>query len=137
LDQGLPVDAVLAVDAGPQQELGKALLFTGVAKNVVSEPPTVLIGEDEYPSSEDIAAEIKARSSESFPLPATEMAIEAGNAKVANILMMGALAALDEMPLGPDDFFKVLEQNFHGKALELNKEVFMTGYRRIKEGGRK
>ena len=100
-------------------------------------PLGVLIGEDEYPSIEDIDAEIKARSSESYPLPATEMAVEAGNAKVANILMMGALAALDEMPLGPDDFFKVLEQNFHGKALELNKEVFMTGYRRIKEGGRK
>ena len=51
--------------------------------------------------------------------------------------MMGALAALDEMPLEPDDFFKVLEQNFHGGALELNKEVFMTGYRFIKEGGAK
>jgi hypothetical protein len=89
------------------------------------------------PGINDDDAEIKARSSESYPLPATEMAVEAGNAKVANILMMGALAALDEMPLGPDDFFKVLEQNFHGKALELNKEVFMTGYRRIKEGGRK
>ena len=73
----------------------------------------------------------------SYPLPATEMAVEAGNAKVANILMMGALAALDEMPLEPDDFFKVLEQNFHGGALDLNKEVFMTGYRFIKEGGAK
>ena len=100
-------------------------------------PLGVLIGEDEYPSLEDIDAEIKARSSVSYRLPATEMAVEAGNAKVANILMMGALAALDEMPLGPDDFFKVLEQNFHGKALELNKEVFMVGYRRIKEGGAK
>ena len=39
--------------------------------------------------------------------------------------------------LEPDDFFKVLEQNFHGGALELNKEVFMTGYRFIKEGGAK
>ena len=46
-------------------------------------------------------------------------------------------AALDEMPLAPDDFFKVLEQNFHGKALDLNKEVFMVGYRFIKEGGAK
>ena len=100
-------------------------------------PLGVLIGEDEYPAQEDIDAEIRARSSVSYPLPATEMAVEAGNAKVANILMMGALAALDEMPLEPDDFFKVLEQNFHGGALELNKEVFMTGYRFIKEGGAK
>ena len=100
-------------------------------------PLGVLIGEDEYPSIEDIDAEINARSSVSYPLPATEMAVEAGNAKVANIIMMGALAAMDEIPLEPEEFYKVLEQNFHGGALELNKEVFMTGYRFIKEGGAK
>ena len=100
-------------------------------------PLGVLIGEDEYPALEDIAAEIRARSTESYPIPATEMAVEAGSSKVANILMMGALAALDEMPLEPEDFFNVLQQNFHGAALELNKKVFMTGYRIIKEGGAK
>jgi len=97
-------------------------------------PLGVLIGEDEYPSLEAIDAEIKARSSESFPLPATEMALEAGNSKVANIIMMGALAAFDEIPMEPEDFFKVLEQNFKGKVLELNREVFMIGYNAIKGG---
>ena len=97
-------------------------------------PLGVLIGEDAYPAMEDIEAEIDSCSSVRIPLPATEMAIEAGNAKVANILMMGALAALDEMPMEPEDFFTVLDQNFKGKALELNKKVFMIGYDRIKEG---
>ena len=100
-------------------------------------PLGVLIGEDEYPALEDIDAEIQTRSTASYPIPATEMAVEAGSSKVANILMMGALAALDEMPLEPEDFFNVLQQNFHGAALELNKKVFMTGYRIIKEGGAK
>lgn len=99
-------------------------------------PLGVLIGEDEYPSLEAIDAEIKARSSKSYPLPATEMAVEAGNAKVANIIMMGALAAFEEMPLEPEDFFKVLEQNFKGNILEMNKKVFMTGYDYIKGGGK-
>lgn len=97
-------------------------------------PLGVLIGEEEYPAAEDIEAEIKARSSESFPLPATEMAMEAGNAKAANIIMMGALAALDEIPVEPDEFYGVLEQNFRGGALDLNKKVFMTGYNAIKKG---
>lgn len=96
-------------------------------------PLGVLIGEEEYPSLEDIAGEIEARSSERFPLAATEMAIEAGNAKAANIIMMGALAAFDEIPIEPDDFYKALEQNFSGEALELNRSVFMTGYDTIRE----
>ncbi|MBQ6495802.1 MAG: indolepyruvate oxidoreductase subunit beta [Firmicutes bacterium] len=96
-------------------------------------PLGVLIGEDEYPALEDIAAEITASCAESYPLPATEMAVEAGNAKVANIIMMGALAAMDEMPIEPEEFYKALEQNFKGKVLDMNKEVFMTGYDAIKE----
>lgn len=96
-------------------------------------PLGVLIGEDEYPSLEAIDGEICSRSSVRYPLPATEMAVEAGNAKVANIIMMGALAALEEIPAGPEDFFKVLEQNFSGKALELNRKAFMIGYDAVKD----
>ena len=96
-------------------------------------PLGVLIGEDEYPALEDIDAEIKDRCAESYPLPATDMAMEAGNAKVANIIMMGALAAMDEMPIEPEEFYKALEQNFKGKVLDMNKNVFMTGYEFINE----
>lgn len=100
-------------------------------------PLGVLIGEDEYPSLDDIAAEIDEMCLESYALPATEMAVEAGNAKVANIIMMGALAAMDEMPIEPEEFYKALEQNFKGKVLEMNKEVFMTGFNAVKERGTK
>ena len=96
-------------------------------------PLGVLIGEDEYPSLEDIAAEIESSCSDSYPLPATEMAVEAGNSKVANIIMMGALAAMDEMPIEPEEFYKGLEQNFKGKVLDMNKDVFMVGYNAINE----
>lgn len=96
-------------------------------------PLGVLIGEDEYPALEEIAAEIESSCSDSYPLPATEMAVEAGNSKVANIIMMGALAAMDEMPIEPEEFYKVLEQNFKGKVLDMNKDVFMVGYNAINE----
>lgn len=95
-------------------------------------PLGVLIGEEEYPPIEAIDTEIAQRSSARYPLPATEMAVEAGNAKVANIIMMGALSALPEIPAEPEDFFKVLEQNFKGAALELNKKAFMIGYDAIR-----
>ncbi len=100
-------------------------------------PLGVLIGEDKYPDLEDIKKEIEQNSGYSLPLPATEMAVNAGNAKAANIIMMGALAALKEMPIEPEEFFGVLSQNFKGKVLEMNKEVFMVGYNAVKEGGGK
>lgn len=96
-------------------------------------PLGVLIGEDEYPALEDIDAEIRKNSSEVYALPATEMAVEAGNSKVANIIMMGALAAMDEIPVEPEEFFMVLNENFKEKIANMNKEVFMLGYNAIKE----
>ncbi len=98
-------------------------------------PLGVLTGEDEYPPIEAIQAEIEANSAVSIALPATAMAVEAGNSKAANIIMMGALAGLEEMPIEPEEFFGVLSQNFKGKVLDLNKEVFMTGYDAIRKGG--
>lgn len=96
-------------------------------------PLGVLIGEDEYPAIEDIKKEIEARCATSYALPAIEMAMEAGNAKVANIIMMGALTAMDEVDLEPEEFFAVLEQNFKAKIVEGNKEAFMIGYNAINE----
>jgi len=96
-------------------------------------PLGVLIGESEYPSEEAIAAEISSICKESFALPATEMAMEAGNSKIANIIMMGAMAGLSEVPIEPEDFFLVLGQNFSGNILQSNKVVFMIGYNEIKE----
>ena len=100
-------------------------------------PIGVLTGEDSYPAMEDIQKELEAGSAVSYPLPATEMAVEAGNSKAANIIMMGALAGLPEMPIEPEEFFGVLSQNFKGKVLEMNKEVFMIGYKAIQEGSGK
>lgn len=96
-------------------------------------PLGVLTGEDEYPKMDVLSAEIDRLCGESFVVPATEMAVEAGNSKVANIIMMGALAAMEDIPLVPDEFFVVLEQNFKGKVLDMNRDVFNAGYEYIME----
>lgn len=95
-------------------------------------PLGVMIGEDEYPAIEDIRKEIEETCSEAFELNATDIAIETGNSKIANIVMMGALAALEEMPVEPEDFFYVLSQNFNEKLTNINKEAFNAGYKEIK-----
>lgn len=91
-------------------------------------PLGVLIGEAVYPEIEAIAAELKYLCGSVQILEATRLAQEAGNAQAANILLMGALTAMPEMPLQGEDYIDVLNQRFKGEVYALNQKVFDLGY---------
>jgi len=91
-------------------------------------PMGVLIGEAVYPEIEAIAAELNLLCGTVKILEATRLAQEAGNAQAANILLMGALTAMPEMPLQPGDYAQVLTQRFSGAVYELNQKVFDRGF---------
>lgn len=92
-------------------------------------PLGVLIGEAVYPEIEAIAAELRYLCGSVQILEATRLAQEAGNAQAANILLMGALTAMPEMPLQGEDYSSVLTQRFQGEVYALNQKVFDLGYR--------
>ncbi|HWQ76704.1 MAG TPA: 2-oxoacid:acceptor oxidoreductase family protein [Syntrophomonas sp.] len=94
-------------------------------------PLGVLIGEAQYPELEAITAELGKISGAVHMVEATRLAVEAGNSQAANILLTGALLALPQMPIGPEDYEPMLEQRFSGHALELNRRVFALGYRQL------
>lgn len=94
-------------------------------------PLGVLIGEASYPPMEAIEAELKKLSGKVQIIEATNLAVEAGNSQATNILLMGTLTALPKVPIDADDYYKVLEQRFSGKALELNRKVFKIGYEQV------
>ncbi|HNX28943.1 MAG TPA: indolepyruvate oxidoreductase subunit beta [Syntrophomonadaceae bacterium] len=94
-------------------------------------PLGVLIGEAVYPPMEAIEAELKKLSGEVKVIEATKLAVEAGNSQATNILLMGALTALPQVPLTADDYDRVMEQRFNSNALELNRKVFKIGYEHI------
>ena len=56
---------------------------------------------------------------------ATETAIELGNAKVMNIIMLGAL--VKAMDLGDLDFETAIKENVKPKFIELNLKAFKIG----------
>lgn len=91
-------------------------------------PLGVLIGEATYPPMEAIESELNKMCGKVQIIEATNLAVEAGNSQAANILLMGALTALPSVPINADDYDRVLEQRFSGKALELNRKVFKIGY---------
>lgn len=91
-------------------------------------PLGVLIGEAFYPPMAGIEAELRKMTRMVQIIAATNLVVEAGYSQAANILMMGALTALPQVPIDADDYDRVLEQRFNGKALEMNRKVFKIGY---------
>ena len=94
-------------------------------------PLAVLSGEAVYPAMEDIEAELKKLAGVVKIIEATRLAVEAGNSQATNILLMGALTALPQVPLTTEDYDRVMEQRFKGTALELNRKVFKIGYEQM------
>ena len=90
-------------------------------------PLGVLGGEDVYPALSEIDAELRRRCRNVFAIPATELAMEIGNSKIANIILMGALSALPGVPVSSEEYHDALAQNFSGKTLELNIRAFTIG----------
>lgn len=101
----------------------------------VAYPLGVLSGEAVYPDPAAIMEEIAAKSKNAYVVPAAEIALAEGNAKAANIALMGALTGIPEMPLDQADYAKALTQRFEGPARQLNERVFAKGYEAVLSGG--
>jgi len=94
-------------------------------------PLAVLAGDIEYPLYEAVTRELEYLCASVLTIDAIERAKEAGRAQAANILMMGALTALPEMPLQAEDYEQVLRKRFQAEVYELNRKVFNQGYELI------
>jgi indolepyruvate ferredoxin oxidoreductase beta subunit len=91
--------------------------------------PTVYsnMGIDRYPSMEEIVAVLKKAAKKGYEIPATRIAAELGDAQMTNVVMLGALAKVD-------DFFEykgireLVENTSPPKFLENNMAGFEAGY---------
>lgn len=86
-------------------------------------PMPVITGAMEYP--ENIVEKIEAKGARLVACDALAMALEAGNAKSVNVVLIGVLSALAEFP--EDVWQKALEACVKPKFLELNKKAFALG----------
>lgn len=85
-------------------------------------PVTVSSGYGQYPDDETIQTAFAAVTANVHWLPAVRMAEEMGNAKAANMAMLGALSRLLDLPADP--WLAVIERRVPKKFLELNRAVF-------------
>jgi indolepyruvate ferredoxin oxidoreductase, beta subunit len=86
-------------------------------------PPAVNLGEAIYPA--DIIGTIKGLFHQVKVVDATALALQAGNIRTVNTVLLGTLSAC--LPLATETWEKVLKESFPPKLIETNMEAFRLG----------
>lgn len=88
-------------------------------------PITVSSGTGKYPSDEEMKAAFAPVTKNVHWVKGVEIAEELGNAKAANVVLLGALSKILEMDAEP--WLKVIEARVPPKFLDLNRQAFQVG----------
>ena len=116
----------------PLETLRIARRYAGAETRIIYDPRPiypqgVLRGAQTYPAPEALRGEIHALGAEAREIPAADIALSCGDARAANIALLGAFSCLPGAPLDREDLAAILKQRFQGAVLELNERVFARG----------
>ncbi len=87
------------------------------------DPMPVITGAMQYP--DEIIEKLKSTGAKIFAVDALSAAVEAGNSKAVNVVMLGVLAS--QMDIDKSVWISAIEQTVPAKFLELNKKAFELG----------
>ncbi|HBR31880.1 MAG TPA: indolepyruvate oxidoreductase subunit beta [Clostridiales bacterium] len=87
-------------------------------------PMPVIMGTATYP--EDIIGKLRATVEKVISVDALSIAVECGNVKAANTVLLGVAARV--LGFGQDIWLKAIETTVPAKTVELNKKAFLSGY---------
>jgi indolepyruvate ferredoxin oxidoreductase beta subunit len=88
-------------------------------------PISVSSGNGRYPSSEDEDGAYQGAIARRYLVPAMAMAGEIGNARVNNVIMLGALSALIDVPA--ERWEAVIAERVPARFVGLNRQAFAVG----------
>jgi len=87
-------------------------------------PMPVIVGQDQYPA--DITERLRGISRRVIELDAVNIAVQAGNVKAANMVLIGAMAKQMNAEVQP--WLDVIEQVAPPKTIQINQNAFLRGY---------
>jgi len=96
-------------------------------------PIDVIAGNAAYPELSVVLGKIRSLSRGVWTLNATEIGLELGDPIFSNIVMLGALSALDLLPLHREGFQDVIQEMFPSHKLHLNMNAFDRGREAVRE----
>ena len=97
------------------------VLITGTQK---IDPMPVIMGKAEYP--ENIIEKLCKNDIKVIPVDALDLALKAGSAKCANVVLLGA--AVRFLGIDRESFSKIIETSVPPKTVEMNLRAFDYGY---------
>ncbi len=96
-------------------------------------PIDVIAGNAAYPELSVVLEKIQRLSRGVWTLNATEIGLELGDPIFSNIVMLGALSALDLLPLHREGFQNVIQEMLPSHKLHLNMNAFDRGRETVRE----
>jgi indolepyruvate ferredoxin oxidoreductase, beta subunit len=94
-----------------------------IANDLRISPPSVLMGQQAYP--EGLADGIRSRFPDFLLVDGQKLAIEAGNPRAANTVLLGAVSK--RLDIAEEYWLAALQKMVPAKALDINKKAFMLG----------
>ena len=96
---------------------------TVVVNDLCIAPPSVLIGQEQYPA--DLAAKIAERFPDCILVDGQNLAMEAGNVRTANTVLLGAVSK--RLDIAENFWLEAIERMVPKKALQVNLKAFQVG----------
>ncbi len=96
-------------------------------------PMDVISGNATYPEVSKVIAKIKELSRRVWMLNATEVALEMGDPIFSNIVMLGALCAIEVLPIHRQGFELVITDLLPSRTLDENMKAFDKGGEVVQE----
>jgi len=96
-------------------------------------PIDVIAGSAAYPELSFVLKKIQRLSRRVWTLNATEIGLELGDPIFSNIVMIGALSALDLLPLNREGFQNIIQEMLPSHKLPLNMNAFDRGREQVQE----
>jgi len=97
------------------------------------QPMDVISGNTTYPEVSKVIAKIKELSRRVWTLNATEFALEMGDPIFSNIIMLGALCAIEVLPIHRQGFELAIKDLLPSRTLDENMKAFDKGREVVEE----
>jgi len=97
------------------------------------QPMDVISGNTAYPEVSKVIAKIKELSRRVWTLNATELALEMGDPIFSNIIMLGALCAIEVLPIYRQGFELAIKDLLPSRTLNENMKAFDKGREVVEE----
>jgi indolepyruvate ferredoxin oxidoreductase beta subunit len=105
---------------------------TSVLLNTRKSPSLgVLLGEEKYPDVQEIEGILRSARAKIFAFDAAKLAEKAGNVRSTNVIMLGAMAALENCSIEFRNFKRALKEVLSQKLLEVNMRALNSGYETV------